>query len=82
MHIDIAPETERVVREELRSGYFQSVDDLILSSVQAWHERHHLPLAAARAPEKSLIEFFRESPLVGLELDFERDRDAGRDIEL
>jgi Arc/MetJ-type ribon-helix-helix transcriptional regulator len=37
--IDIAPETERVVREELRSGHFRSVDDLILSSVQAWRER-------------------------------------------
>lgn len=31
---------------------------------------------------KSLMQFFRESPLVGLELDFERDRDEGRDIEL
>jgi len=39
MNIDIVPETERVVREELRSGHFHSVDDLILSSVQAWRER-------------------------------------------
>lgn len=31
---------------------------------------------------KSLLQFFRESPLVGLELDFERDKDLGRDIEL
>src|SRR3954451_15009965 len=30
---------------------------------------------------KSLVQFFRESPLVGLELDFERDKDTGRDIE-
>jgi antitoxin Phd len=35
----------------------------------------------ARKP-KSLVQFFRESPLVGLELDFERDKDTGRDIEL
>ena len=35
----------------------------------------------ARQP-RSLVQFFRESPLVGLELDFERDRDTGRDIEL
>ena|SRR5271157_462957 len=32
--------------------------------------------------KKSLVEFFRESPLVGLELDLERDKDTGRDIEL
>jgi antitoxin Phd len=31
---------------------------------------------------KSLVQFFRESPLVGLELDFERDKDAGRDIKV
>ena len=35
----------------------------------------------ARQP-KSLVQFFRESPLVGLELDLERDKDPGRDIEL
>ena len=31
---------------------------------------------------KDLWQFFRESPLVGLELEFERDIDTGRDIEL
>jgi len=35
----------------------------------------------SRQPQ-SLLQFFRESPLVGLELDFERDKDTGRDIEL
>jgi hypothetical protein len=28
------------------------------------------------------LQFFRESPLVGLELNLERDKDEGRDIEL
>jgi antitoxin Phd len=31
---------------------------------------------------KSLLQFFRESPLVGIELDLERDQNEGRDIEL
>jgi len=31
---------------------------------------------------KSLLQFFRESPLVGVELDLERDKDEGRDLEL
>jgi hypothetical protein len=30
---------------------------------------------------KSLLEFFRESPLVGVELDLERQKDEGREIE-
>jgi antitoxin Phd len=31
---------------------------------------------------RSLVQFFRESPLVGVELDLERSRDPERDIEL
>ena len=31
---------------------------------------------------KSIVQFFRESPLVGVELDLERDEDTGRDVEL
>jgi antitoxin Phd len=31
---------------------------------------------------KSLLQFFRESPLVGLELNLERDKDQGREIDL
>ena len=34
-------------------------------------------LAVQACQPKSLVQFFRESPLVGLELDFERDRDTG-----
>ena len=33
-------------------------------------------------PRKGLVEFLRESPLVGLELNLERDKDTGRDIDL
>jgi prevent-host-death family protein len=31
---------------------------------------------------KSIAQFFRESPLVGVQLDLERDKDTGRDIDL
>lgn len=31
---------------------------------------------------KSIVQFFRESPLVGVDLDLERGKDTGRDIEL
>jgi antitoxin Phd len=35
----------------------------------------------ARQP-RSLVQFFRESPLVGVDLDWTRNRDEGEDIEL
>ena len=33
-------------------------------------------------PATSLLEFFQQSPLYGLELDVERSREVGRDVEL
>jgi len=44
-------------------------------------EQFDLLFNRCRQP-KSLVQFFRESPLVGLELDLERDKDTGRDIGL
>ena len=31
---------------------------------------------------KNIVEFFRQSPLLGVDLDVERDRDPGRDVDL
>ncbi|HEY9720202.1 MAG TPA: type II toxin-antitoxin system prevent-host-death family antitoxin [Trichormus sp.] len=42
-------------------------------------EQFELLVARARQPE-SLLEFLRKSPLVGLEVEFERDKDPGRDF--
>jgi len=80
MTIDVRPETEQLVREEIRNGHFQSVDDLIVAGVRAWRERNSA--AAATTPVQPLSEFFRQSPLVGLELNLERDHDPGRDLSL
>jgi prevent-host-death family protein len=44
-------------------------------------EQYQRLLVKSRQP-KSLVQFFRESPLVGVDLDIERDKDTGRDLEL
>jgi prevent-host-death family protein len=45
-------------------------------------EEQYAQLVAKSHQPKSLVQFFRQSPLRGVELDLERDRDPGRDIEL
>ena len=40
MTIDLKPETERLVQEEIRSGHFHSIDELILEGVRAWREKN------------------------------------------
>ena len=45
-------------------------------------EEQYERLTAKSHQPKSLVQFFRESPLVGIELDLERDPDPGSDIDL
>lgn len=49
--------------------------------VMVAEEEYERLTGRARQP-KSLVQFLRESPLAGVELDLERDRDTGREIEL
>ncbi|MBK9169634.1 MAG: hypothetical protein IPM24_19520 [Bryobacterales bacterium] len=36
MAIEVKPDTQRLVEDEIRSGHFASADELILKCVQAW----------------------------------------------
>jgi hypothetical protein len=45
------------------------------------NEQYERLLVKSRQP-KSIVQFFRESPLSGVKLNLERDKDTGRDIEL
>jgi antitoxin Phd len=44
-------------------------------------EEYNRLIARSHQP-KGLVQFFRESPLVGVDLDLKRDKDAGREIDL
>jgi prevent-host-death family protein len=55
----------------------QGKDAVVLLPAEQFEEL----VSRSRQP-KSLVRFFRESPLLGLELDLDRERDTGRDIEL
>lgn len=82
--IELKPETEKLVREEIRRGHFLSVDELIVQGIDAWHSRHYAtPTAAApRVPRKNLADFLIESPFAGSELQVERQKDFPRQVDL
>ncbi len=44
-------------------------------------EQYERLVTKSRRP-KSLVQFFRESPMVGVDLDLKRDKDPGRDVEI
>src|SRR5882757_5259306 len=51
------------------------------SVVMIADEQYERLLVKSHQP-KSIVQFFRESPLVGVDLDLERDKDTGGDIKL
>lgn len=88
MTVELKPETERLVQEEISRGHVHSVDDLIVYGVNALREKHHDPTApndvSAKQSrpdgKKSLVEVF--APLRGLDLDFSRNPSTGRPVDL
>jgi len=77
--VQIKPETERLVQEEINQGHFHSVDELIVEGVYAWREKHQVehagetPATLSRPEKKkSLAQLFAESPFKGLSMNFER----------
>jgi antitoxin Phd len=49
--------------------------------VMVAEEQYNQLVGKSRQP-KNIVDFFRQSPLVGLELDLERDRSPARDVKL
>ena len=78
MTVQLKPETERLVREEISSGHFHSVDEMITAGVHARREKPQVsqhgqtPARLHRSERKSLAQLFAESPFKGLEMNFER----------
>ncbi len=83
MNIEIAPETDQVLREELRVGHFRSVDELIVSSVLAWREMNlRSTVESNQQPKVSLREVFAQVRGLAEDVDFSRDPSPGRLVDL
>jgi len=76
MTIQLKPEQERIIREEIQCGHFHSADEVLDHALTALREK--VP-RVPRKPRKNFAQFLMESPLAGSGLDLERDKDPGRD---
>ncbi len=54
MTINLKPETERLVQEELQNGHFRSVDEMIVEGVQARREGRPLSPAHRKTPAEAV----------------------------
>ena len=80
--MELKPETERLVQEEIRLGHFHSVDEVIVQGVYALREKSKVAPAPPRKPRKNLADFLSESPFAGSEIHLERQQDHGRPVDL
>jgi len=76
--MQLKPETERLVKEEISRGHFESVDEIIAQGVAAWHEKHQ----SDTKPRKKLYDLLTQPPFAGSELQIERQNDFPPPIDL
>jgi len=79
--VELKPETERLVQEEIQRGHFHSVDELIVQGVYALREKSNFAETAQR-PRKRLYDLLTKPPFAGSELNLERQKDYPRPVDL
>ena len=84
MTVELKPETERLVREEIQRGNFESMDDVIVQGVYALREKSKVGITTPTQPRprKKLYDLLTQPPFAGSELDLERQKDNPRPVDL
>jgi Arc/MetJ-type ribon-helix-helix transcriptional regulator len=78
MTIQLTPEDERLIQERLRTGAFQTAQEVIHCALVSL-EPPKMPFDRAR---KNLADVLCSSPFAGSELNLERQKDDPRPLEL
>jgi hypothetical protein len=81
MTIQIKPEQERVIGQAIEAGLIENADQAVELGMQTIRERLKERPKKFAAPADDLPALFANSPFAGLDMDFERDQDAGRTLE-
>ena len=84
MTVELKPETERLLQEEIRRGHFHTADEVITQGVYALREKSNVAQAAVAPPRprKKLYDLLTQPPFAGSELNLERQKDYPRPVDL
>ena len=80
MTIEINPDQEQIIREEMERGRFHSPEDVVEYALAALRQSEDV--RGRTVSSRNLAEFLMDSPLAGAGLTIERQQDFGRNIEL
>ena len=77
------PETEAMIFHRMSTGGFRNAEEVMVQALRA-SLAAETPAAVPPRPEgrKSLAQLFADSPFKGLDIDFEREPDYGRNIAI
>lgn len=67
------PVDETLLQQAMQLTHFKNDQEMIENALRLLIQRYQT---------QTLVQFFRQSPLMGIELDLARDEDTGREIEL
>jgi Arc/MetJ-type ribon-helix-helix transcriptional regulator len=82
--IQLKPDQERIIQEEIRNGHFRSPDEVLDHALAALREKSDLAQTepAPLRPRKKLYDLLTQPPFAGSELNLERQKDAPRPVDL
>jgi Arc/MetJ-type ribon-helix-helix transcriptional regulator len=81
--VELNPEIERWVQEEIQRGHFHSVEEAIELAVSAlMREKSQVEQIPVQKPKKNFAQFLLDSPLPGSGLRLERPKDYPLPIDL
>ena len=81
MTITLNDEQARLLSEVVKAGAARSPEDAVDQAVRALHSSTTSKRPVHQQVD-NLADLFAKSPFRGLDMDFERDKDTGRDIAL
>ena len=84
MTIQLKPEQERFIQDEIRSGHFRSPDEVLDHALAALREKSNAAQStvAPPRPRKKLYDLLTQAPFAGSELNLERQKDYPRPVDL
>ena len=81
MNITLNDEQTRLLSEVVKAGLAKSPEDAVDKAVKALHSVA-ISTRPVHAQVDNLADLFARSPFRGLNMEFEREKDAGRDVVL
>jgi putative addiction module CopG family antidote len=82
MEVHLTPDQEAFIQQHVSTGRFATADEAVQEAIMLLEEQERQRIRTRTSGRKSLAQLFAESPFKGLDMEFPREKDPLRAIEL